>query len=101
MPTVLSPSKERRHDARPGLRVKHQHRVGSAVSERVSEMVYVNGRPVALLDWIDLGGIRTPLYVCELDPTKLRTATERRGEFHYDGVTSDPRFLDSLNQATR
>jgi hypothetical protein len=21
------------------------------------------GRPVALLDWIDLGGIRTPLYV--------------------------------------
>lgn len=86
---------DRRQDVRPGLKVQHRHRVGSAVGERISEMVYVKGRPVALLDWIDLGGIRTPLYVCELDPTKLRTATDQRGVFHYDGVTTDPRFLDA------
>jgi hypothetical protein len=96
MPTPV-PRKDRRHDRRPGFRVKHRHRVGSAVVERISEMVYVKGRPVALLDWVDLGGIRTPLYVCELDPTKLRPATEQRGVFHYEGVTTDPRFLDALN----
>lgn len=95
MPTLLPP-KDRRHDPRPGLKVRHRHRVGSAVGERVSEMIYVNGRPVALLDWIDLGGIRTPLYVCELDPTKLRTA--HRGVFNYDDVTTDPRFLDALSR---
>jgi len=92
VPTLLR-AKDRRHDARLRLKVKHRHRVGSAVSDRTSEMVYVRCRPVALLDWIDLGGIRTPLYVCELDPTKLRPATEQRGLFHYDGVTTDPRFL--------
>jgi hypothetical protein len=89
------PSKDRRHDARPGLKVKHRHRVGSAVGERVSELVYVKGRPVALLDWIDLGGIRTPLYMCELDPKQLRPATPG-GLFHYDGVTADPRFADAI-----
>jgi hypothetical protein len=86
------PAKDRRHDLRPGFKVMHRHRVGTAIVERVSELVYVKGRPVALLDWIDLGGIRTPLYMCELDPTKLRTATDQRGVFHYDDVTADPRF---------
>ena len=90
------PPKDRRHDPRPGLKVRHRHRVGSAVAERVSEMVYVNGRPVALLDWIDLGGIRTPLYACELDPAKLRTGSEQPGMFEYDGITTDPRFLDEI-----
>ena len=89
------PGKDRRHDLRPGLKVKHRHRVGSAVGDRVSELVYVKGRPVALLDWIDLGGIRTPLYMCELDPKKLRAVTPG-GVFQYDGVTSDPRFADAI-----
>ena len=100
MPTLL-PKKDRRHDLRPGLKVKHRHRVGSAVAERVSEMVYVNGSPVALLDWVDLGGIRTPLYVCELDPAKLHTAADQRGFFHYDGLTTDPRFLDEIKTRSR
>lgn len=89
------PGKDRRHDARPGLKVKHRHRVGTAVAERVSELLYVRGRPVALLDWIDLGGIRTPLYMCELDPAKLRAVTPG-GLFQYDGITADPRFADAL-----
>ena len=91
MPPAM-PTKDRRHELRPGLKVKHRHRVGNAVVERVSELVHVKGRPVALLEWIDLGGIRTPLYMCELDPEKLRTATER-GVFQYDGVTADPRLI--------
>src|ERR687890_771914 len=94
MPSPL-PAKDRRHDQRPGFKVKHRHRVGSAVGERVSELVYVRGRPVALLDWIDLGGIRTPLYMCELDPVKLRPVTPS-GLFQYDGITADPRFADAI-----
>jgi hypothetical protein len=95
MPTAM-PRKDRRQDRRPGLKVKHRHRVGSAVGDRLSELIYVNGRPVALLDWIDLGGIRTPLYMCELDPRKLRIATDQRGLYHYDDVTADPRFADAI-----
>lgn len=75
--------------------MKHRHRVGTAVVERVSELVHVRGRPVALLDWIDLGGIRTPLYMCELDPVKLHAVTGA-GLFQYDGVTADPRFADAI-----
>src|SRR5688572_5823638 len=95
MPTAM-PSKDRRHDVRPGLKVKHRHRVGTAIGDRLSELVYVKGHPVALLDWIDLGGIRTPLYMCELDASKLRPASEQRGVYDYDGVTADPRFADAI-----
>jgi hypothetical protein len=94
MPPAM-PAKDRRHDLRPGLKVKHRHRVGNAIVERVSELVHVRGRPVALLDWIDLGGIRTPLYMCELDPKQLR-AVAGGGLFQYDGVTADPRFADAI-----
>jgi hypothetical protein len=89
------PAKDRRHDVRPGLKVKHRHRVGTAIGERVSELVYVRGLPVALLDWIDLGGIRTPLYMCKLDPVQLHAATPG-GLFEYDGITADPRFADAI-----
>ena len=92
MPTV-EPPKDRRHDARPGLKVKHQHRVGAVIFERISELVYVKGRPVALLEWINIGGVRTPLFMCELEPSKLHAAADR-GVFQYDAVTVDPRFTD-------
>ena len=95
MPAV-TPSRDRRRDARPGLKVVHRHRVGTAVVERASELVFVKGRPVALLDWINLGGVRTPLYVCDLDPAKLKPVTGERGMFRYEDVTSDPRFPGSM-----
>jgi hypothetical protein len=44
MPTAM-PTKDRRHDPRPGYKVKHRHRVGSAVIDRLSEFLYVNGPP--------------------------------------------------------
>jgi hypothetical protein len=62
------------------------------VTERLSELVYIRGRPLALLEWIDLGGVRTPLYVCRLDPAKLRPDRDDRRVFHYDDLTTDPRF---------
>lgn len=92
-------SGERRHAPRSGLKVRHRHRVGNTVVERVSELVYVKGRPVALLDWVDLGGIPTPLYVCELDAGKLRAATDKSGVYHYDEVTADPRFPNAQGES--
>ena len=91
MPGV-SPRPDRRQGARLGLRVVHRHRIGNDVSSRTSELVFVKGRPVALLEWIDIGGARTPLYACELDPDRLREDPEHRGTFHYDELTTDPRF---------
>ena len=88
------PTRERRTGPRLGLRVAHRHRVGSTVVERVSELLYVKGRPVALLDWVNLGGIRTPLYMCELDAEKLHPG-DPDGVFQYDDVTADPRFADN------
>lgn len=89
---TVAPRADRREHVRVGLRVVHRHRVGTAVSERVSELLYVKDRAIALLEWIDIGGVRTPLYVCDLDPTKLRPDKHERAVFHYDGLTIDPRF---------
>ena len=98
MPSVTR-GKDRRQDVRPGLRVKHRHRIGGTVVERISELLYVRGRPVAVFDWIDLGGIRTPLYVCELDQKRLHPVTGQRGLYHYDAVTADPRFPNMLGDS--
>jgi hypothetical protein len=84
-----------RRKARLGLRVIHRHRVGSLEFRRVSELVYVGGRPKALLGWIDVGGVRTPLFLCDLDPTKLRKAAAgnaAKNTYYYDAVTVDPRY---------
>lgn len=76
------------------MQVVHRHQVGETVFRRVSELLYVDGRPVALIEWINLGGVRTPLYTHPLDPLKLRADTARRGVFHYDALTADPRFAE-------
>jgi len=83
-----------RRKVRMGLKVIHRHRIGNRVVRRVSELVFVDGRPRALLGWIDLGGVRTPLYVCELDRAKLRSPKDVRNTYYYDATTVDPRFED-------
>lgn len=88
---VLTTQERRR--PRTTLRVIHTHRTGSKVSQRISELVFVRGRPVALLDWINLAGVRTPLYVCDLDAAKLKRAEGRT--YRYEGVTADPRFEET------
>ena len=84
-----------RRKVRLGLRVIHRHRVGRLEFRRVSELVYVRGRPKAILGWIDVGGVRTPIYMCDLDPAKLRKAAQGNQEkdtYYYDAVTVDPRY---------
>jgi hypothetical protein len=83
-----------RRKVRLGLKVIHRHRVGALEFRRVSELVYVRGRPKAILGWIDVGGVRTPIFLCDLDPTKLRKApgAHANNTFYYDAVTVDPRY---------
>ena len=84
-----------RRKVRLGLRVIHRHRVGSLEFGRVSELVYVRGRPKAILGWIDVGGVRTPMFLCDLDPARLRkvvSANAAKNTYYYDAVTVDPRY---------
>ena len=79
-----------RRTARVGQKVIHRHRIGSRVFKRVSEFVMVRGQPRAILHWIDIAGMRTPIYL-ELDPSKLkRIRVGGTARFHYDGITNDP-----------
>jgi hypothetical protein len=89
---ALSYPEAERRKIRIGLKVVHQHRMGAEVSERVSDLVFADGTPHALIDWINIGGVRTPLYMCELDRTKLVPASDEKAVFYYAGVTTDPRF---------
>ncbi|MGH8733536.1 MAG: hypothetical protein ACREVB_07625 [Burkholderiales bacterium] len=81
-----------RRKTRVGLKVIHRHRVGDKVLRRVSELVMIDGQPKALLGWINLGTVRTPIYLCDLDSSRLRQSPTSASTFYYDEVTVDPRF---------
>lgn len=82
-----------RRRIRSGLKVIHRHRVADKVFRRVSELVMIEGQPPkALLGWINLGSVRTPIYLCELDANKLRPSPTSSNTYYYDEVTVDPRF---------
>ena len=85
-----------RSKGRLGLKVIHSHRTGDSTSRRVSELVFVHGQPKAVLGWIDAGGVRAPIYICDLDPAKLRKAAAIKNTYYYDEVTVDPRFEPAL-----
>jgi hypothetical protein len=52
----------------------------------------IDGQPKALLGWINLGSVRTPIYLCDLDRSKLKRSPKISNTFYYDGITVDPRF---------
>jgi hypothetical protein len=83
---------QNRRSIRVGLKVIHRHFVGGHRLRRVSELVYMRGAPSAVLGWIDVGGLRTPLTIA-LDPAKLRRGGIK-DTWYYDGATADPRFED-------
>jgi len=87
---------QNRRKVRLGLKVIHRHRAGDSVFRRVSELVFVSGRAKAVLGWIDTGGLRTPIYICELDPAKLRKAAATKNTWYYDEITVDPRYETTL-----
>jgi hypothetical protein len=83
--------KERRK-RRLGLKVIHKHRVGDKILRRVSELVIIEGQPKALLGWINFGGVRTPIYLCDLDFAKLHRSASSANTYYYEEITVDPRF---------
>jgi hypothetical protein len=83
---------QNRSKGRLGLKVIHRHRAGDSTFRRVSELVFVRGQPKAVLGWIDAGGIRTPIYICDLDPAKLKKAAAAKDTYYYDEVTVDPQY---------
>jgi hypothetical protein len=87
---------QNRRRVRLGLKVIHRHRAGDSTFRRVSELVFVRGKPRAVLGWIDAGGVRTPIYISELDPAKLRRAAATKNTYYYDEVTVDPRYEQTL-----
>jgi hypothetical protein len=87
---------QNRSKGRLGLKVIHRHRAGDSTFRRVSELVFIAGRPKAVLGWIDAGGVRAPIYISELDPAKLRKAAATPNTYYYDETTVDPRYEQTL-----
>lgn len=89
---MASVDPERRR-ARAKLKVIHRHRSeGREEGQRESELVFTRRGAVAILEWIDMGGIRAPIFTCPLDRAKLHRQSERT--YSYDDVTQDPRDRD-------
>jgi hypothetical protein len=74
------------------LRVIHHHRAGERRFLRVSELAFVGGQAKAILEWIDLGGVSTPLYICVLDAKKLKRLKADPHTYYYRAETVDPRY---------
>lgn len=91
---------ERRRLPRIRLKVIHRHRIGARRFRRVSELVFVGEQPKVVVDWVNMAGDRSPLYV-DLDARRLRRLRGARNTYAYEGETSDPRFeaLPSLGTA--
>ena len=89
----MGASSPERRRARAKLKVVHRHRsAGHEEGARESELVFTHGGAVAILEWIDMGGVRTPIFTCPLDRAKLHRESERT--YSYDDVTEDPRDAD-------
>ena len=80
---------ENRRASRYRLKVLHEHRSSGRVKRKVSELVFVNDEPRIILGWVNLGGVRAPIYLQGLDPALLRPLGVKHF-YRYDGVTSDP-----------
>jgi hypothetical protein len=85
-----------RSKGRLGLKVIYRYRAGDSTFRRVSELVFVRGRPRAVLGWIDAGSVRTPISICELDPAKLCKAAALKNTYYYEEETVDPRYEQTL-----
>ena len=82
--------RQERRRARAKLKVIHRHRSdGREEGARESELVFTRNGAVAILEWIDMGGVRTPVFTVPLEREKLHRQSERT--YSYDDVTEDPR----------
>jgi hypothetical protein len=80
---------ERRSIPRTRLQVVHRHRVRGEPVRRISELLFIEGRPVAVLDWTEKGGVRRPRQVIALETARLRRSQRVKTLFRYEGVTGE------------
>jgi hypothetical protein len=73
-------------------RVLHAHRIGKRRFYKVSELTTLGGKPHLVLQFIQHGAVRVPLFTVEIDPSRLRTAAGADRIAFYDDETTDPRF---------
>jgi len=91
---------ENRRASRYRLKVLHEHRSSGRVRRKVSELVFVNDEPRIILGWVNLGGVRAPVYLQRLDPSLLRPLGVKQF-YRYDGVTSDPQDTQRMPSSER
>jgi hypothetical protein len=81
-------TQERRSIPRNRLRVVHLHQERGEPVRRVSELVFVEGKPQAVLGWKEERGARQPRKLIALDTSRLRPPRRAKNLFRYDGITA-------------
>jgi hypothetical protein len=61
---------------------------------RILDLSWLDGRPIAVINWVNLDGALRPGYYIALDPAKLRKSAPV-GTYWYDGAVRDPRVPTS------
>ncbi|HEX2565856.1 MAG TPA: hypothetical protein VHL85_03295 [Burkholderiales bacterium] len=89
---------ENRRASRYRLKILHEHRSGGRIRRRVSELIFVDGQPRIILGWIDLGGVRAPIFLHNVDASAVHPLGVKHF-YRYDGVTSDPQDTQRLPAA--
>nr|HEX2200367.1 hypothetical protein [Burkholderiales bacterium] len=80
-------TEERRAIPRTRLKVIHLHREGDEPTRRVSDLVFLDGKPHAVLGWTHSEQGRRPGAAIELDTARLRPSRRAKALFRYEGVT--------------
>ena len=75
-------------EARNVLRVRYRVRVNGSIEPRESDLVFVESRPFAVLEWSESGAAMVSI---ELDAAKLHAADPGGRMFDYAELVSDPR----------
>ena len=73
------------------FRVQHLVRRGSAWGHAVTDLIFVDGHPIAVLEWGGVPGSEHPHVSVRLDPKRLQELHSGSVTHLYDGPIEDPR----------
>jgi hypothetical protein len=77
-----------RGQGKHGFRVRYGVRADGAREQREADLVFINERPFAVLEWAQTGAA---MVTVELDPAKLSAADPAGSVFEYSENLVDPR----------
>ena len=75
-------------EGRNGFRVRYAVRSNGSSEAREADLVFINERPFAVLEWAQTGAAMVSI---ELDPAKLRAADPGGSVYDYADLVVDPR----------